>query len=142
MPATPGPTAAGNTQTPQKTVRHIRIPAGVTKATYNLRPATLNNATATNTPATVTSTPVTVGRGQNNPQTAQVKQDPPTPGSVATPKTTSTTTVIRKGKGRGKKTSTVSVLDTTPETGEYLVEMGEDGLENRDGTTNLTPKRI
>ena len=66
----------------------------------------------------VTATPVTVGRGQNNPQNAQVKQEPPTPGSVATPKTTSTTTVVRKGKGRGKKTSTVSVLDTTPETGE------------------------
>ena len=42
MPATPGPSTAGNVQTPQKTVRYIRIPAGVTKATYNLRPATLN----------------------------------------------------------------------------------------------------
>ena len=51
---------------------------------------------------------------------------------MATPKTTSTTTVVRKGKGRGKKTSTVSVLDTTPETGKYLVEMEEDGLENSD----------
>ena len=128
MPATPGPTAAA----PQKTARYIRIPAGVTKATYNLRPATLNNVTASNTPATVTSTPVTAGRGQNNPQTAQVKQEPPTPGSVATPKTTSTTTVVRKGKGRGKKTSTIDVLDTTPETGEYFVEMEEDGLENSD----------
>ena len=54
---------------------------------------------------------------------------------MATPKTTSTTTVIRKGKGRCKKTSTVSVLDTTPETGEYLVEMEEDGLENSDSNT-------
>ena len=69
MPATPGPTAAGNVQAPQKTVRYIRIPAGVTKATYNLRPAMLNNVTASNTPATVTSTPVTAGMGQNNPQT-------------------------------------------------------------------------
>ena len=132
MSATLGPSAAGNVQAPQKTVRYIRIPAGVTKATYNVRPATLNNVTASSTPATVTSTPVTAGRGQNYPQTAQVKQEPPTPGSVATPKTTSTTTVVRKGKGRGKKTSTVSVLDTTPETGEYLVEMEEDGLENSD----------
>ena len=49
---------------------------------------------------------------------------------MATPKTTSTTTVVGKGKGRGKKTSTVNVLDTTPETGEYFVEMEEDGLEN------------
>ena len=30
------------------------------------------------------------------------------------------------------KTSIVSVLDTTPETGEYFVEMEEDGLENND----------
>ena len=51
---------------------------------------------------------------------------------MATPKTTSTTTVVRKGKGRGKNTSTVSVLDTTPEAGEYLVEMEEDSLENSD----------
>ena len=132
MPATPGPSVAGNVQTPQKTVRYIRIPAEVTKATYNLRPATLNNVTASNTSATVTSTPVTAGRGQNNSQTAQIKQEPPTPGSVATPKTTSTTTVVRIGKGRGKKTSTVNVLDTTLETGEYFVEMKEDDLENSD----------
>ena len=45
VPATPGPSAAGNVQAPQKTVRYIRIPAGVTKATYNLRPTTLNNVT-------------------------------------------------------------------------------------------------
>ena len=109
MPAMPGPTAAGNVQVPQKTVRSIRIPVGVTKSTYNLRPATLNNVTASNTPATVTSTPVTAGRSQNNPQTAQVKQEPPTPRSVATCKTTSITTVVRKGKGRGKMTSTVNV---------------------------------
>ena len=64
-----------------------------------------------------------------------MKQEPPTPGSVETPKTTSTTTEIRKGKERCKKTSTVSVLDTTPETGEYLVEMEEGGLENSDSDT-------
>ena len=132
MPATPGPSTAGNVQTPQKTVRYIRIPAGVTKATYNLRPAMLNNVTASNTSATSTSTPVTAGRGQNIPQTAQVKQEPSTPGSVATPKITSTTTVVKKGKGRGKKTSIVNVLGTTPDTGEYFVEMEEDGLENSD----------
>ena len=40
--------------------------------------------------------------------------------------------MVRKGKGRDKKTSTVSVLDTTPETGEYLIEMEEDYLENSD----------
>ena len=132
MPATPGPSAAGNVQTPQGTVRYIRIPAGVTKATYNFRPVTLSNATASNTSATVLSTLVTAGRGQNNLQTAQVKQEPPTPGSVATPKTTSTTTIVRKGKGRGKGTSTVKILYTTPEMGEYFMEMEEDDLENSD----------
>ena len=35
--------------------------------------------------------------------------------SVGIPKTTYTTTIDRKGKGRGKKTSTINVLDTTPE---------------------------
>ena len=32
----------------------------------------------------VTATPVTAGRGQSNLQVAQVKQEPPTPGSVVT----------------------------------------------------------
>ena len=64
MPVVPGPSTAGNVQTRQKTVRYIRVPAGVTKATYNLRSATLNNVTASNTSQTVTSTPVTAGRGQ------------------------------------------------------------------------------
>ena len=132
MPATPGPSAAGNVQTQQGTVRYKRIPAGVTKATNNLRPATLSNATASNTPTTVTSTPVTAGRGQNNLQTAQVKQEPPTPKRMAVPKTTSTTTMVMKGKGRDKGTSTVNVLDTTPETGKYFIEMEEDDLANSD----------
>ena len=129
MPSTSGPSTAGNVQTPQGTVRYIRIPAGVTKATYNLRPVILSNVTASNTPATVTPIPVPAGRGQNNPQVAQVKQEPPTPGSVTAPKTT---TVVRKGKGRGKKNSTVSVLDTTPEMDEYFIEMEKDDLENSD----------
>ena len=73
MPATPGPSTAGNVQNLQGAVRYIRIPAGVTKATYNLRPATLNNVTTGNTPAMVTTTPVTAGRGQSNLQTTQVK---------------------------------------------------------------------
>ena len=69
VPSTPAQVIlmpAGNVQTTQKAVGYIRIPAGVTKATYNLRPATLNNVTAPNTSATVTSTPVTAGRGQND----------------------------------------------------------------------------
>ena len=104
---TPGPSTAGNVQNPQGTVRYIRIPAGVTRATYNLRPAISNNVTATNTPTVGTATPVTTGRGKNNFSNGSSRQGPPTPGNVATPKTTSTTTVVRKGKGRGKKTSTL-----------------------------------
>ena len=79
VPATPGPSTAGNVQNPQETVRYIRVPAGTTKATYNLRPATLNNVTTANTPAMVTTTPVSAGRSQNNLQTVQRKQEPPTP---------------------------------------------------------------
>ena len=132
VPATPGPSTAGNVQNLQGTVRYIRVPAGTTTAMYNLRPATLNNATTVNTPAMVITTPVTMGRGQNNLQTAQVKQESPTPGRVATPKTTSTTTIVKRGKGRGKKASTVSALDTTSEAGEYYIEVDEDDLEDGD----------
>ena len=80
-------------------------------------------------------TPVTTGWGQSNLQAAQVKQKLPTPGSITTPETASTTTVVRRGKGRGKKTSTVSVLDTTSEAGEYFTEMEEDNLEDSDSDT-------
>ena len=65
-------------------------------------------------------------------QTPQVKQEPPTPGNVATPKTTSTTTIVKRGKGRGKKIPQVNVLDTTSETGEYYIEVDEDDLEDGD----------
>ena len=135
VPATPGPSTARSAQNLQGTVRYIRVPAGVTRTTYNLRPATLNNVTTVNTPAMVTATPVTAGRGWSNLQTAQVKQELPTPGSVATPKTTSTTTIVKRGKGRGKKASTVSVLDTISETGEYYLEVDEDDLEDGDSDT-------
>ena len=84
VPATPGLSTVGNVQSPQGTVRYIRVPPGTTRVTYNLRPATLNNVTTVNTPVMVTTTPVTTGRGQNNLQMAQVKQEPPTPGYVAT----------------------------------------------------------
>ena len=132
MPATPGSSTAGSVQNTQGIVRHIRVPVGTNKATYNLRPATLNNVTTANTPAMVTATLITAGRGWNNLQMAQVKQEPPTPGNVVTPKTTSTTTIVKRGKGRGKKASTVSVLDTTSETSEYYIEVDEDKLEDGD----------
>ena len=63
VPATPGSSTAGNVQNLQGTIRYIRVPAGTTKATYNLRPATLNNVTRVNAPAMVTTTSVTAGRG-------------------------------------------------------------------------------
>ena len=60
----------------------------------------------------------------------QVKQDPTPPGNVATLKATST--VVRRGKGRGQKTSTVGVVDAMPEENEYFVEVGEEDLEGND----------
>ena len=65
-------------------------------------------------------------------QTTQVKQEPPTPGNVAMPKTTSTTTIVKRGKRRGKKAPTVSVLDTTSETGEHYIKVDKDDLEDGD----------
>ena len=65
-------------------------------------------------------------------QTTQVKQEPPTPRNVTMPKTTSTTTIVKRGKGKGKKAPTISVLDTTSETGEYYIEVDEDDLEDGD----------
>ena len=39
-------------------------------------------------------------------------------------------TTVRKGKGRGKKTSAVNVLDITPETGKYFVEREEENSDS------------
>ena len=60
----------------------------------------------------------------------QVKQEPAPPGNVATPKTSST--IVRRGKGRGQKTSTVSVVEALPEENENFVEVGEEDLEGSD----------
>ena len=60
----------------------------------------------------------------------QVKQEPAPPGNVVTPKTSST--IVRRGKGRGQKTSTVSVVEAMPKGNEYLVEVGEENLEGSD----------
>ena len=112
MPATPGPSVPTNIQTSQGNVRYIKLNPGLTKGTYNLRPVSLNNSTVANTPTTSTATPIGVGRGKTGAQVTQVKQEHPTPGVTTTPKTnTSSTTMVRKEKGKGKKTSIVSVLD-------------------------------
>ena len=61
---------------------------------------------------------------------AQVKQESVSPGNVATPKVSST--IVRGEKGRGQKTSTISVVEAMPEGDEYIVEVGEEDLEGSD----------
>ena len=113
-------------------VRYVRVPPGTTKTAYNLRSTPSTKVTTVTIPATVTTAvaPVAVGRGGGGPQVAQVKQEPAPPGNVATPKASST--IVRRGKGRGQKISTVSVVEAMPEGNDYLVEVGEEGLEGSD----------
>ena len=110
LPATPGPPVPTSVPPSQGNVRYARLPPGMTKGMYNLRPVSLNNTTMGNTPISSTVTPTGVGGGKTGVQVTQVKQEPPTPGVTTTPKVNATTTVMRKGRGRGKKTSTVSVI--------------------------------
>ena len=112
-------------------MRYIRVPPGTTKTAYNLRSTPLSNAATVTTSATAMTAvaPVTVGKGGGGLQVVQVKQEP-TSGNVATPKTSST--IVKRGKGRGQKTSTVSVVEAMPEGNEYLVEVGEEDLEGSD----------
>ena len=132
IPTTPGSPGMGNVNTQQGQVRYIRVPPGTTRTTYNLRSTPLNNVTTVTTPATATTAvaPVAVGRGEGSLQVVQIKQEPAPPGNVVTPKASST--VIRRGKGRGQKTSTVSVVEAMPEENEYFVEVGEEDLEGSD----------
>ena len=129
---TPGSPGTGNVTTRSSQVRYIRVPPGTTKTAYNLRSTPLSNAATVTTSATAMTAvaPVTVGRGGGGPQVVQVKQEPAPPGNVATPKASST--IVRRGKGRGQKTSTVSVVEAMPEGNEYLVEVGEKDLEGSD----------
>ena len=132
VPTAPGSPGTGNVTTQPGQVRYIRVPPGMTRTAYNLRSTPLNNATTVTTPATATTTvaPVAVGRGGGSPQMVQVKQEPAPPGNVATPKASST--MVRRGKGRGQKTSTISVVEAMPEENEYFVEVGEEDLEGSD----------
>ena len=77
-----------------------------------------------------------MARGKANPQNVQLKQKPTTPGMPSTPKATTTTTMVRKGKGRGKQASTISVLDTVQDEGEYPVEV--EGEEFGDSDSDAT----
>ena len=98
LPAIPRPSVQTNVPPSQGNVRYIKLPPGLTKGTYNLRPVSLNNSTVANR----------CGKRKTGAQVTQIKQEPPTSGVTTTPKaTSSTTTVVRKGKGRGKKTSTL-----------------------------------
>ena len=132
IPTTPGTPGAGNVSTWTGPVRYIRVSPGTTKTAYNLRSTPLTKGTTVTTSATVTTAvaPVAVSRGGSSPQMVQVKQEPAPPGNVTTPKTSST--IVRRGKGRGQKASTVSVVDALPEGNEYLVEVGEENLEGSD----------
>ena len=104
IPATPGPSVPANIQSPQGNVRYIKLLPGVTKGTYNLRSVPLNNSMVTKASTTNTAAPASVARGKTNPQNSQVKQEPTTPSMPNTPKVnTSTTTMVKKGKGRGNK---------------------------------------
>ena len=137
LPATPGPSVPTNIQTSQGNVRYIKLPPGLAKGTYNLRPVSLNNSTVANAPTTITAKPIGVERGKTGAKVTQVKQEPPTPCVTTTPKTnTSTTTVVRKGKGRGKKSPTVSVLDTVQDGNDYYVEI--EGEEFNDSDSDVT----
>ena len=130
IPATPGPSAPVSVQSPQGNVRYIKLPSGVTKGTYNLRPTSLNNPRMAKVTTTNPAATVNVTKGKTNLQNNQVKQEPATPGIPNTPKTTSTTTVVRKDKG--KQVSSVSVLDTVQDEGEYPVEVEGEECEDSD----------
>ena len=74
--------------------------------------------------------PVAVGRGGGGPQGVQIKQEPASPGNVATPKASSM--IVKRGKGRGQHTSTISVVEAVPEESEYIIEELEEELEGSD----------
>ena len=132
IPVTPGPSAPISVQSPQGNVRYIKLPSGVTEGTYNLRSASSSNSGVAKASTTSPAAPVSVTRARTSSQNNLVKQEPATPGMPNTPKTTSTTTMVRKGNGKGKQVSTVSVLDTVLDEGEYPVEVEGEEFEDSD----------
>ena len=128
VPTTPGTTGAGNVPNRAGRVRYIRVQAGTTKTAYNLRSTPSTKTTAATTTTAVA--PVAVGRGGGGPQGVQIKQEPASPGNVATPKASST--IVRRGRGRGQNTSTISVVEAVPEENEYIIEELEEELEGSD----------
>ena len=71
-----------------------------------------------------------MGRGGGGPQGAQIKQEPASPGNVATPKVSST--IVRKGRGRAQNAPTISVVEAMPGENEYIIEELEEELEGSD----------
>ena len=131
VPTTPGTPGAGNVPNQASRVRYIRVPAGTIKTAYNLRSTPSTKTTTITTAATTTTAvaPVAVGRG-GGPQGVQTKQEPASLGNIATPKAPST--VVRRGRGRGQNTSTISVVEAVPEGNEYIIEELEEELEGSD----------
>ena len=132
VPTTPGTPGVGNVPNQTGQVRYIRVPAGTTRTAYNLRSTPSTKTTAVTTAATATTAvaPVAVGRGGGGPQGVQIKQEPASPGNIATPKASST--IVRRGKGRGQNTSTISVVEAMPEENKYIIEEIEEELEDSD----------
>ena len=125
-PTMPGTTGAGNVPNQTSRVRYIRVPAGTTKTAYNLR-STPSTKMAT---TTTTVAPIAAGRGGGGPQGVQIKQEPASPGNIAPPKATSM--IVRRGRGRGQNTSTISVVEAVQEENEYIIEELEEELEGSD----------
>ena len=108
------------------------MPTGTTKTAYNLRSTPSTKTTTITTAATTTTAvaPVAAGRGGGGPQGVQIKQEPASPGNIATPKASSM--IVRRGRGRGQNTSTISVVEAVPEENEYIIEELEEELEGND----------
>ena len=132
IPTTSGTSGAGNAPNQTSRVKYIRVPAGTTRTPYNLRstPSSKTTAIMTAAVATPAATPIVAGKGGGGPQGAQVKQEPVSPGNIASPKTSST--IVRRGKGRGQNTSTISVVEAVPGENEYIIEELDEELENSD----------
>ena len=127
VPTTSGTPGVGNGPNQTGQVKYIRVPTGTTRATYNLRPTPSMKVAPVTTTATATATPVAAGRIGVGPQGIQAKQEPSSPGNIATPKASST--IVRRGRGRSQSTPTISVVETVPEENEYIIEELEEELE-------------
>ena len=132
VPTTSGTPGTRNVPKQAGRIRYIRVPVGTTKTAYNLRstPSTKTVAVTAVATATTAVAPVAVGRGGGGPQGVQIKQKPASLGNITTPKASSM--IVRRGRGRGQNTSTISVVEAVPEEDEYIIEELEEELEGSD----------